>query len=129
MLAAFDPDYDAPSTDHDANVRKAERIVAKAGTMVANGYRIQNGKEPLEPKPEHTTAQNFLYLMLGEEADPKTVELLDASLTLYAEHTFNASTFACRVMRRHALATSTAASSPASGPCAGPCTAARTRRR
>ncbi len=97
VLAAYDPDYDVPSTDHDANVRKAERIVAKAGTMVANGYRIQNGKDPLEPKPEHTTAQSFLYLMLGEEADPQTVELLDASLTLYAEHTFNASTFACRV--------------------------------
>lgn len=96
-LAPFDPDYATVSTDHDANVRKAERIVAKAGTMVANGYRIQNGKEPLEPKPEHTTAQNFLYLMNGEEADPHTVELFDASLTLYAEHTFNASTFACRV--------------------------------
>jgi citrate synthase len=97
VLAPYDPDYDAPSTDHDANVRKAERIVAKAGTMVANGYRIQKGLEPLEPKPEHTTAENFLYLMRGEEADPKTVELFDASLTLYAEHTFNASTFACRV--------------------------------
>ena len=96
-LAPFDPDYSVPSTDHDANVRKAVRIVAKAGTMVANGYRIMNGKEPLEPKSEHTTAQNFLYLMRGEEADPHTVELFDASLTLYAEHTFNASTFANRV--------------------------------
>ena len=96
-LASFDPDYDAPSTDHDANVRKAVRIVAKAGTMVANGYRIMKGETPLEPKPEHTTAQNFLYLMNGTEADPHTVELFDASLTLYAEHTFNASTFANRV--------------------------------
>lgn len=96
-LAPFDADYNAASTDHDANVRKAERIVAKAGTMVANGYRISKGQEPLEPRREHTTAQNFLFLMRGEEADPKTVELFDAALTLYAEHTFNASTFASRV--------------------------------
>ena len=96
-LAPFDPDYDLPSTDHDANVRKAVRIVAKAGTMVANGYRIMQGKEPLEPKPEHTTAQSFLFLMNGQEADAHTVELFDAALTLYAEHTFNASTFANRV--------------------------------
>ena len=96
-LAPFDPDYTVPSTDHDANVRKAERIIAKAGTMVANGYRIMHGKAPMTPKPEHTTAESFLYLMRGEEEDAHTVELFDAALTLYAEHTFNASTFANRV--------------------------------
>jgi len=97
ILAPFDPDYAAPSTDHDANLRKAERIVAKAGTMVANGHRIRQGLEPLEPKPEHSTAENFLYLMTGTDPNPKTVQVMDASLTLYAEHGFNASTFANRV--------------------------------
>lgn len=97
VLAPFDPDYAAPSTDHDANVRKAERIIAKAGTMVANGHRIRLGLEPLKPNPEHNTAQNFLYLMDGKEPNPKTLQVMDASLTLYAEHGFNASTFACRV--------------------------------
>ncbi|MEA2554573.1 MAG: hypothetical protein QOJ65_2749 [Fimbriimonadaceae bacterium] len=97
VLAPFDPDYTAPSTDDAANLRKAVRIVAKAGTMVANGHRIRKGLEPLKPKPEHTTAQNFLYLMGGEEPNPKTVQVMDASLTLYAEHGYNASTFACRV--------------------------------
>lgn len=96
-LAPFDPDYDAPSTDHEANLRKAVRIVAKAGTMVAHGYRIREGKEVLTPNPEHGTAENFLYLMSGETPRPKTVEVMDASLTLYAEHGFNASTFANRV--------------------------------
>ncbi|MBN9504036.1 MAG: hypothetical protein BGO01_03290 [Armatimonadetes bacterium 55-13] len=97
VLAPFDPDYEKPATDDAANVRKAVRIVAKAGTMVANGHRIRNGLEPLKPKPEHNTAQNFLYLMTGEEPPAKTVQVMDASLTLYAEHGFNASTFACRV--------------------------------
>lgn len=96
-LAPFDPDYHLPSTDHDANVRKAERIVAKAGTMVANGHRIRQGLEPLDPNPAHSTAENFLYLMTGATPIAKTVQVLDASLTLYAEHGFNASTFANRV--------------------------------
>lgn len=97
ILAVFDPDYHLPSTDHAANVRKAERIVAKAGTMVANGHRIRQGLAPLKPKPDHSTAENFLYLMTGTTPIPKTVQVLDASLTLYAEHGFNASTFANRV--------------------------------
>ena len=97
VLAPFDPDYTAPSTDHDANLRKAERIIAKAGTMVANGHRIRQGLEPLEPNPNHDTAENFLYLMNGSVADEYTRQIFDASLTLYAEHSFNASTFACRV--------------------------------
>jgi 2-methylcitrate synthase/citrate synthase II len=96
-LAPFDPDYDKPSTDDAANLRKAVRIVAKAGTMVANGHRIRNGLEPLAPKPEHSTAENFLYLMTGKDPIPKTAQVMDASLTLYSEHGFNASTFACRV--------------------------------
>ncbi|HVT13402.1 MAG TPA: citrate/2-methylcitrate synthase [Fimbriimonadaceae bacterium] len=96
-LAPFDPDYTAPSTDDAANVRKAVRIVAKAGTMVANGHRIRQGKDVIKPNPEHGTAENFLYIMNGEQPNPKTIQVMDASLTLYAEHGFNASTFACRV--------------------------------
>ena len=97
MLAPYDPDYNAAATDHEANLRKAERILAKAGTMVANGYRVQHGKEPLKPNPNHSTAQNLLYLINGTEPDEFTRHTLDVSLILYAEHTFNASTFACRV--------------------------------
>ncbi len=96
-LAPSDPDYRSAPTDHEANVRKAIRIVAKASTIVGNGHRIRNGQEPLKPKPEHSIAQNFLYLFSGEEPKAKTVEVMDASLCLYAEHGFNASTFANRV--------------------------------
>lgn len=98
VYAPFDPDYAAPSTDHEANLRKSVRILAKAGTMVANGHRIRQGKEPIAGKPGHTIAGNFLYLMNeGQEADEYTQKVMDASLTLYAEHGYNASTFACRV--------------------------------
>ncbi len=97
MLAPYDPDYLAPATDHEANLRKAERIIAKAGTMVANGYRVQHGQDPVKPNPKHTTAQNFLHLLYGKEPDDYTRKIFDVTMILYAEHTFNASTFACRV--------------------------------
>ncbi|MER3496418.1 MAG: citrate synthase, partial [Armatimonadota bacterium] len=81
----------------EANLRKAARILAKAGTMVAYGHRLREGLELVAPKPEHSIAESFLYLMRGEPANAKTIQVMDASLTLYAEHGFNASTFANRV--------------------------------
>jgi citrate synthase len=97
VYAPFDPDYAAPATDMEANRRKAVRILAKGSTIVGNGHRIRKGLEPLEPNPSHTIAQNFLYLMSGEAPNERTAHVLDSSLTLYAEHGYNASTFACRV--------------------------------
>lgn len=97
VAAPFDPDYDAPATDQAANLRKAIRILAIASTIVGNGHRIRIGKDPIEPKTEHTIAENFLHLMTGEAPNPETAHVLDSSLTLYAEHGYNASTFACRV--------------------------------
>lgn len=97
VAAPFDPDYAAPATDQEANRRKAVRILAKASTIVGNGHRIRMGQEPIAPKPEHTIAQNFLHLMTGDAPDAETAHVLDSSLTLYAEHGYNASTFACRV--------------------------------
>ncbi len=96
LLASFDKDYD--KHDHDANVRKAIRIIAKAGTIVANGYRILQGKKPIRANPHLSIAGNFLYILNdGKESDARTEKLFDSSLTLYAEHGYNASTFACRV--------------------------------
>jgi citrate synthase len=72
-------------------------MLAKAPTIVCNGYRILNGKPTLSPKPDLSTAANFLYMLNGEQPDSYTEKVMDASLTLYAEHGFNASTFAARV--------------------------------
>ncbi|MBI3721426.1 MAG: citrate synthase, partial [Fimbriimonas ginsengisoli] len=94
-LAPFDPDY--TRNDHDANLRKATRILAKAGTMVANGHRLRMGLDIVKPDPALNTAANFLYVLNGQKPDEFTEKVMDASLTLYAEHGFNACTFACRV--------------------------------
>jgi citrate synthase len=97
MLPAYDPDYHADPTDHAANVRKATRIIAKASTIVTAAWRIHHGQEPIAPDPHLRTAANFLYMLNGEKPDEFTEKVMDASLILYAEHTYNASTFACRV--------------------------------
>lgn len=96
-LAPFDPDYAAPSTDHEANVRKAVQIVAKGSTIVGTAYRLSQGLDYLAPDPSLSTPENFLYLLRGTTPDQYTAKVMDASLTLYAEHGFNASTFANRV--------------------------------
>jgi citrate synthase len=95
-LAPFDPDY--RNNDHEANLRKATRIIAKAGPMVANGYRIRQGKQIVPPDPTMGIAANFLYILNdGVKPDAFTEKVLNTSLILYAEHGYNASTFACRV--------------------------------
>lgn len=97
LLAAFDPDYESAPTDHAANVRKAARIIAKASTIVCAFWRHAQGQEFIAPDPSLRTAANFLYMLNGERPDEYTEKVMDASLVLYAEHTFNASTFANRV--------------------------------
>lgn len=97
LAAGFDPDYEVEATDHDANMAKAIRIVGMAPSIVAYSHRLREGKEPIEPADDLGTAANFLYMLDGNRPDDFTVKVMDASLTLYAEHTFNASAFACRV--------------------------------
>lgn len=96
-LAPSDPDYEANPTDHDANVRKAIRLTAKMGALVANGWHIAHGERIVQPDGGLDTAANFLYMLNGKEADDFAVKAIDTSLVLYAEHGYNASTFSARV--------------------------------
>ena len=95
-LAAFDPD--AADNSKPANLRKAERLLGQMPTAIARFYRKGKGLPPIAPRPELNHAANFLYLIRGKEGSPKEVKALDVSLTLYAEHEFNASTFTARVI-------------------------------
>ena len=95
MTAPFDPDYEDDS--HGGNVRKAIHIIARAPVLVAAAYRLRSGKEPIPPDPSLRTSENFLYMLTGEKPDELSDRAFNTSLILYAEHGFNASTFACRV--------------------------------
>ena len=97
VLAHFDPEVNAPPTDHAANVRKAERMLAKMPSAVAARERIQQGKEPLSPRADLDFAANFLYMVHGSVPSEASRKAFDLSMVLYAEHELNASTFSGRV--------------------------------
>jgi citrate synthase len=94
-LAFYDPDKGDNSPE--ARQRQAVRLTAQVATIVAAIDRIRNGKEPLDPKPELTHAENFLYLLNGKEPSDVEARAFDIALILHADHEFNASTFAARV--------------------------------
>ena len=94
MLAMSDPDTDGKNR---ASMEKvASRLIGAFPTIVAGWHRIRNGLDPLEPDESLTHAANFLWMLNGEKPDDQTAKDLDMLLILQADHTFNASTFACR---------------------------------
>ena len=97
VLAHFDPDNNAPPTDHAANVRKAERLVAQMATAVAFRERIVKGLPVIEPRDDLDHAANFLNMVNGKVPSPTMREAFDLSMVLYTEHELNASTFSARV--------------------------------
>ncbi|HRI75626.1 MAG TPA: bifunctional 2-methylcitrate synthase/citrate synthase [Alphaproteobacteria bacterium] len=80
------------------NLQKSIRMLAKIPTIIAADFRLRSGKEPIAPRKELTMAQNFFFMYFGEVPDEKVVRCFDASLTFYAEHGFNASTFTARTV-------------------------------
>ena len=96
VLAHYDPETEDGS--REANLRKAERLLAQVPVAVAAHYRLSRGLEVIPARADLGTAANFLYVLRGQEAGPDTVRALDVSLILYAEHEFNASTFTARVV-------------------------------
>ncbi|MEY2540302.1 MAG: citrate synthase [Verrucomicrobiota bacterium] len=95
MLGAFDPELNDNS--HEANVRKAVRLIARVSTLITDGWRIAQGEEPFPEKPDLTQAGNFFYKIGGEVPPTWKIRMLDTIFILYADHEFNASTFAARV--------------------------------
>ena len=95
MLAPFDPELNDHS--HAANVRKSIRLIAKVSTLITDGYRIQKGKDPLPEREDLTLAGNLFYKLNGEVPPAWKIRMMDTIFILYADHEFNASTFAARV--------------------------------
>jgi citrate synthase len=94
LLATADPDLADDS--RDANVRKAIRLLSRIPVAVAAWHRIRHGLEPLAPDDGMGHAANFLWQLHGTQPDAEMAKDLDTCLLLHADHTFNASTFACR---------------------------------
>src|SRR5689334_5976867 len=90
-------DYEANDASPQAQYRKAVRLTAQTGTIVATWGRMQAGGGPIAPDPAMGQAVNFLYMLTGDRPTALAVRAFDVALTLHADHELNASTFAGRV--------------------------------
>lgn len=100
-LASFYPstEYMSGGTENQDYINDVTvKIIAHMATLVAQWEHMRNGFDPIEPRKDLTYAENFLYMVTGEEPDPDWARLLDACLILHAEHTINASTFTTMVV-------------------------------
>ena len=96
VIGANDPDAEDPS--REAELAKAKALFAALPAIVAYDQRRRHGLELVEPRDDLDYSQNFLWMTFGEEAAPEVVDAFRVSMVLYAEHSFNASTFTARVI-------------------------------
>jgi len=96
MLGMSDPD--TTDNSHEANLRKSVRLTSQMATAICAHHRVRSGQEPIRPASDLSHAANFLYMLTGKRPSAIVAKAFDASLTLYAEHELNASTFTTRVI-------------------------------
>jgi citrate synthase/2-methylcitrate synthase len=88
----------AEDSSREANMAKALDLFAAMPAVVAYDQRRRRGQDLIEPRDDLGYSANFLWMTFGEEAVAEVVEAFNVSMILYAEHSFNASTFTGRVI-------------------------------
>jgi citrate synthase len=96
LLGAADPTES--DLDHDALLDKALALFAALPAVVAADARRRRGQAPVDPDPSLGWSENFLAMCTGERPAPQVLRAFEVSMVLYAEHSFNASTFTARVI-------------------------------
>ena len=91
-------DKDTKDNSPKANMRKSMRIFAKTPTVVAAYFRYRKGKKVISPSKKLSFSENFFKMMFNKVPDKEIVRAFDISLILYAEHSFNVSTFTARTI-------------------------------
>ena len=91
-------DKDTNNNSPAANMRKAIRIFAKTPTAIAAFFRARKGKNIIPPKKSLGFSENFFYMCFGKMPSKEIIKAFDVSLILYAEHSFNVSTFTARTI-------------------------------
>ena len=91
-------DSEASTNTIEANYKKFIRIFAKTPTAVAANFRSRKGLDIIDPKKDLSFSENFFNMCFGKVPSKDVVKAFDVSLILYAEHSFNASTFTSRVI-------------------------------
>ena len=95
VIGANDPE--AADASPEANLAKSKRLFAQLPAIVAYDQRRRRGLDLVEPRDDLGYSANFLHMTFGEVPEVAVVNAFDVSMILYAEHSFNASTFTARV--------------------------------
>lgn len=95
VIGAEDAGRDATP---EADLGRAVRLFAQMPAIVARDQRRRHGLRPVAPRDDLDYASNLLWMTFGEEPDPVVLDAFRVSMVLYAEHSFNASTFTARVI-------------------------------
>lgn len=102
LIGASDPNAGGSVLDAggspEQNLERSIRLFAALPAIVAYGQRRRRGEQLIEPRDDLDYSANFLWMTFGEEPDPVVVDAFNRSMILYAEHSFNASTFTARVI-------------------------------
>ena len=91
-------DKDTRDNSPKANMQKVMRIFAKTPVALAAFYRARKGKKIIPPKKNLSFSENFFHMCFGKVPNKDIVKAFDVSLILYAEHSFNVSTFTARTI-------------------------------
>ena len=91
-------DKETSDNSPKANMRKTIRIFAKTPTAIAAFFRLRKGKKIINPNKNLSFSENFFYMCFGKVPQKEIVKAFDVSLILYAEHSFNVSTFTARTI-------------------------------
>ena len=100
-LGTEDPEKFTPDSDHLRSIGR--KLLAKLPTIVATDIRRRQGKEYIAPSHEKGFSENFLWMVFGDDEKspaniPSDIEAFEKTMILYAEHSFNASTFTARTI-------------------------------
>ncbi|GAA1518512.1 citrate synthase/2-methylcitrate synthase [Agromyces terreus] len=96
VIGAIDPT--TADDSREANLEKSVRLFAKLPSIVSYDQRRRHELDYVEPRGDLGYSANFLWQTFGELPELPVVSAFDVSMILYAEHSFNASTFTARVI-------------------------------
>src|SRR5690554_1503665 len=100
VIGATDPTLSQENglTDPGLNEGRAIYLLAQLPAIIAYDQRRRRDLDLVEPRDDLSYSANFLHMTFGEVPDLTVVNAFDGSMILYAEHSFNASTFTARVI-------------------------------
>ncbi len=98
-IVAADADF-KPSLDISIDELKenAVQICAVVPTLIMALYRLRQGLEPVDPRPDLGYAANYLYMLTGDLPDHDLARAIEQYQISTIDHGFNASTFTARVI-------------------------------